>query len=58
MPAIVTIMFGEEPGCFLHRQASFFTTFINEQFPGSARRGFELFFWLTAGWGPLVAGAR
>jgi alpha-glucoside transport system substrate-binding protein len=26
-------MFGEEPGCFLHRQASFFTTFVAEQFP-------------------------
>lgn len=26
-------MFDEEPGCLLHRQASFITTFITEQFP-------------------------
>jgi alpha-glucoside transport system substrate-binding protein len=26
-------MFAEEPGCFLHHQASFFTTFIANEFP-------------------------
>jgi alpha-glucoside transport system substrate-binding protein len=38
-------MFEEEPGCFLHRQASFFTTFIADQFP-DVQLGEELNFFL------------